>query len=538
MNGQLYPAYDSVFDSNSTKYKDLLNEVIDKQMNPEDQFEVAALIESMGWNDIRAAKEFGVKDTFELANYLWESIKQNVNYQSFSVVQKPTGTSNVFEMIRSFLRGLIFAFPMAVSVAAMLTMKFSLWSYQYLSLKNATSIAIGTVLSFVVVGGFTQAIARRGFFYIIQGYFNLARRTTFLLIRIGFGVCIGIGILLIALNLIFNLFSYDMIFLSIIFFIFLTAIWLSVTVMYILKKEIVFTGLIIFGIFLVYVFFVRFKIDIIVSQLISLLIVSVCSILLVLYFFLTAERKGEKGIAIKLPRFSITIYSIWPYFYYGFLYFSFLFMDRVNAWTKNEFYMPYHILFRGEYELGLDFALLTIIIPMGISEVILSKLMVEIETSQKSYLVTESENLYKKFLRIYKRMSIIILISSALSAIGVYKFILWYNQTSIKLNGENLLTNHTTMFVLFWGIISYVILAFCLMNAVILFSLSQPNMVVKAIIPAILTNLIIGFLLSRWISYEYAVIGLFIGTILLAILSTRSLIKVFKNLDYYLYAAS
>jgi predicted benzoate:H+ symporter BenE len=76
------------------------------------------------------------------------------------------------------------------------------------------------------------------------------------------------------------------------------------------------------------------------------------------------------------------------------------------------------------------------------------------------------------------------------------------------------------------------------MNAVILFSLSQPNMVVKAIIPAILSNLIIGFLLSRWISYEYAVIGLFIGTILLAILSTRSLIKVFKNLDYYLYAAS
>lgn len=520
------------------KFSQLVNEVMDKQLQPEDQFEIAALLESMGWNDIRAAKEFGVKDIFELAEFLWESISSNLNFQPFSLVQQPKGSSNTMEMVRSFLRGLIFAFPMAVSVAAMLTLKFSLWSYQYLSLKNATSIAIGTILSFVVVGGFTQAIARRGFFYIIQGYYNLARRTTFLFILIGFAVCIGISLILIVLNIIFNMFSYGMIFLIILFFFFLTAIWLSVTVMYILKKEIIFTGLIIFGIILVYVMFVRFHIDIVLSQLISLLIVSLSSILLVLYFFFMAERKGEKGIAIKLPRFSITLYSIWPYFFYGFLYFSFLFIDRVNAWTKNEDYMPYMILFRGQYELGLDFALLTIIIPMGISEVVLSKLMYDIETSQKNFFITESDKLYKKFLRTYKKMSILILGSSAVSSIAIYRFLIWYNQISIRINGENLLTNHVTLFVLFWGIISYIMLSFCLMNAVILFALSQAGMVVKALIPSILCNFIIGFLFSRWISYEYAVIGLLIGTIVLTILTTKCLIKVFKNLDYYLYAAS
>jgi hypothetical protein len=522
----------------SNKFSQLINEISDKQLQPEDQFEIAALLESMGWNDVRATKEFGVEDIFELADLLWDAIKSNITYQPFSKEKKPKRSFLIFEMVRSFLRGLIFAFPMAVSVAAMLTLKFSLWSYQYLSLKNATSIAIGTILSFIVVGGFTQAIARRGFFYITQGYFNLARRTTFLFIWIGFAVCIGISILLIALNIIFNMFSFDMILLIILFFFFLTSIWLSVTVMYILKKEIVFTGLIIFGIFLVYLLFVHFKVDIVISQLISLLIVSICSILLVLYFFLTAERKGEKGIAIKLPRFSITLYSIWPYFFYGFLYFSFLFIDRVNAWTKNEDYMPYIILFRGQYELGLDFALLTIIIPMGVSEVILSKLMLEIEASQKSFLVTESEKLYKQFLRTYKKMSLFIFISSTISSIVIYRLLLWYNQTSIRINGENLLNNHVTLFVLFWGIISYVILAYCLMNSVILFALSQANMVVKAIIPSILTNFIIGFLLSRWISYEYAVIGLFVGTVIFCILTTKSLIKVFKNLDYYLYAAS
>ncbi|NRD77984.1 hypothetical protein HPT25_11370 [Bacillus sp. BRMEA1] len=522
----------------STKFQVLLDEVREKQLQPEDQFEIAALLESMGWNDSRAEKEFGVKDLFELADHLWESIESNLNYQAFTKAQQPKGVLKRIEMIRSFLRGLIFAFPMGVSVAAMLTLKFSLWSYKYLSLKNATSIAIGTILSFVVVGGFTQAIARRGFFYIIQGYYNLARRTTFLFILIGFGVCIGISLILIALNVIFNMFSYDMILLIILFFFFLTAIWLSVTVMYILKKEIIFTGLIIFGIFLVYIMFDRFHIDIILSQLISLLIVSLCSILLVLYFFLKAERKGEKGIAIKLPRFSITLYTIWPYFFYGFLYFSFLFIDRVNAWTKNEDYMPYMILFRGQYELGLDFALLTIILPMGISEVILSKLMSDIELSQKNFLISESDKLYKKFVRSYKKLAGMIFASSVISSIVIYRFLLWYNQTSIRLNGENLLNNHVTLFVLLWGIISYIMLAFCLMNAVILFALSQANMVVKALMPSILCNFIIGFLLSRWISYEYAVIGLLAGTILLTVLTTQALMKVLKNLDFYLYAAS
>ncbi|MGV3464182.1 MAG: hypothetical protein ACO1OT_02680, partial [Heyndrickxia sp.] len=318
----------------------------------------------------------------------------------------------------------------------------------------------------------------------------------------------------------------------------LTSIWLSVTVMYILKKEIIFTGLIIFGIILVYFLFKILGMDIILSQLISLLVVSVSSILLVLYFFVKDEKSGEKGIAIKLPRFSITLYSVGPYFLYGFLYFTFLFIDRVNAWSKHESYMPYIILFRGPYELGLDFSLLTIIIPMGVIEVVVTKLMLDIEASQKGYMANDSKKLYNHFLRYYRKILLFIFISSVISAIAIFGIILWYNQISIRLDGENILNNHITLFVLLWGVVSYLILAFCLMNAVILFALSQPTKVLKAIIPALLTNMVVGFLLSRWIDYEYAVLGLLVGTILLFILSTKSVITVFKNLDYYLYAAS
>lgn len=516
----------------------LLKEVLDKHLHPQDSYEIAALLESMGWNDNRASKEFGVENIFELAEQMWDAIPLQISYTPFSKVEKPKKMFWVMEMTRHFLRGLIFAFPMAVSVAAMLNLKFSLWSYQYFSLEEATSIAIGTILSFIIVGGFTQAIARRGFFYMVQGYYHLARKSTFLFICIGFGVSIIFLFLIIVFNFIFNMYPMHIILLISVYFLFLTAIWLSVTVMYILRKEIIFTGLIIFGIFLVYILFVLVNMDIIISQIIALCVVSICSILLVLYFFKQSEKKNDNGISLKLPRFSIILYTVWPYFFYGFLYFTFLFVDRVNAWSTNEEFMPYDIWFRGNYEIGLDFALLTIIIPMGVSEVIVAKLMADIELSQQKFLITESNKLYKQFLKKYKRMFVFMLISAMISSYCIFKLILWYNQISIRINNENILESDITRFVLIWGVISYIILAFCLMNVVILFALSQANLVVEAMLIALVTNMLIGFLLSRWIEYEYAVFGFLVGTILLFMLTTKAVVKVFKNLDYYLYSMS
>lgn len=518
--------------------KPLVNEILERNKYPHDTYEIAALLESMGWSDNRAQKEYGVLDIFQLADYIWETIQLNVSYEPIQQKGKTIKEISKIEMIRSFLRGLIFAFPMAVSVIAMLTLKFSLWSYKYLALEQATAIAIGTIVSFIVVGGFTQAIARRGFFYIIQGYYNLAKKSTFQFIWIGFGLCVLISLIIIVLNIIFNMFSYQMIFLIVTFFFFLTSIWLSVTVMYILKKEIIFTGLIILGIIFVYVLFVLLDIDILISQLISLCFVSFFSMLLVLYFFIKEERKEDRDISVKLPKFSIVLYSVWPYFFYGFLYFTFLFTDRINAWSKNEEFMPYVIWFRGNYELGLDFALLTLIIPMGLSEVVVSKLMQEIEVSQKDYLAEDSDKLYRKFVSSYKRMFGLILIGSTISAYVIYRLTIWYNEISIRLNDENILASEITIFVLILGIISYVILSFCLMNAVILFALSQPQFVIKSIMPALMVNMFLGFMFSRWIDYEYAVLGLLLGSILMLVLSTRYLLKVLKNLDYYLYVAS
>lgn len=521
------------------RFDQLVEEVMNKNMTPEDRSEIAALLESMGWNDTRATEIFGVENIFELASEIWEQIRQKVVTTAFTQNANNGAVKITFELVKSFLRGLIFALPMAISVISMLTLKFSLWSYQKLSVELATCIAIGTILSFVVVGGYTQAIARRGFFYIYQGYYKMARKATFLFIRFGYWTCLIVGIAIYLFNLIFNIFPADMFMYIILFFFFLNSIWLSVTVMYILKRELTFTGLIVAGIALVYVLFRVFKMDIIVSQLIAISLVSIAGMALVIYYFRSAEKREEKGIAPKMTRLSITIYSIMPYFIYGFLYFSFLFIDRVNAWSANDQkFMPYFIWFRGEYELGLDFALLALMIPLGVCEVLVNKMMMNIEASYKRYWAFETDKMNALFEKAYYRMIAIITVSSIFSAVLIYFIILWSDKAYVQSVGNHLIVSDETEFVFIVAMASYVILAVALLNAVILFSLSQPSLVNRAILPALGVNFVVGFLLSRWIDYSFAVFGLMAGAVVFVVLSFKAMRSVFRKLDYYLYAIS
>lgn len=516
----------------------LLRDIQKHRVQPEDRYEIAALLESMGWTDDRAAGTFGVDNVFELASHLWDMSRSNIIMTPFSKAEKISVWKALVLLVSNFLRGAIFALPMAVSIFSMTTLRFSLWSYENLTTEIATSIAIGTILSFVTVGGFTQAIARRGFFYIIQGYYGMARKVTFYFIKLGSIACLIISVLIFVLNTFINLFPPDMILLMILYYFFLNTIWLSVTVMYILKKELVFTFLIVVGIAIVYFLFVVLNINIIVSQIISLMLVSWMAIGLAVYFFKKAEQLEDKGFQPKLPKMSVTIFNTLPYFIYGILYFTFLFVDRIIAWTVDNAFLPYFIWFRGDYELGLDFSLLVLIIPMGIIEVLLSRLMNNIQLSQQQYLGQDIQKMNSKYIFDYfYRVGLIFVVALA-SAVTVYYFL------SIGLNifnpqmGAVIYENKITHFVFIVSLIAYTFLAVALMNAVTLFSLSQPHKVIKAIIPALLLNLILGFVLSRWFGYEYAVIGLLIGSMVFVILSSWQVYSVLRKLDYYMYAAS
>jgi hypothetical protein len=526
------------------QFEELVDFITQRRQQPEDRYEIAAMLESMGWNDERANIAFGVEDVFALAEELWEVIRQRVIYTPFSLPERLGGIKLILEIIRSFFRGLIFALPMALSVFSMLTLRFSLWSYERLSTELATCISIGTILSFLTVGGFTQAIARRGFFYLFQNYYNMARRITFFFIRYGFAACAVISILLYFINLTFNLYPQQMFLIIVVYYFFLTSIWLSVTVMYMLRKELTFTGMIAFGIGIVYLLFKIFNMPIIQSQLIAVSIVSIIGMGFAYYFFKSAEKREERGIAPQMTRLSIMLYAVMPYFVYGLLYFAFLYTDRViswsadHAWDNNQQYMPYFIWFRGPYELGLDFALLVLMIPLGMSEVIVNKMMRDLEVTKKSFLGYDFAKLNQLFRSSYVKMLLAITGATICSGILVYIAVVYFNDKYLIYAGKRLIPNDTTWFVFEISLVSYGILAIGLLNAVIMFSLSQPGFVNRALAPSFALNVLIGFLLTRWVDYSWGVIGLLAGSVLFTVLTTQSMLRLLKKLDYYLYAAS
>jgi hypothetical protein len=528
----------------SAQFEELVETIIERRQQPEDRYEIAAMLESMGWNDERANMVFGVEDVFALAEELWETIRQRVVYTPFSLPEKLSGLKLLLDMVQSFLRGLIFTLPMALSVLSMLTLRFSLWSYEKLSIEFATCIAIGTILSFLTAGGFMQAIARRGFFYLFQNYYNMAKRITFFFIRYGFVACGMISVLLYMINLVFNLYPQQMFLIIVLYYFFLNSIWLSVTVMYMLRKEFTFAGLIIFGIVLVYVMFRLLDLPIVLSQLIAVSIVSIAGMVLALYFFKKSEEREERGIAPKMTRLSIMVYAIMPYFIYGLLYFAFLYTDRVmswstdHAWDDNQQYMPYFIWFRGPYELGLDFALLVLMIPLAVSEVIVNKMMRDLEITQKSYLGFDFAKMNRLYRAKYVKMLVTISAASVISGILVFLAVVYSNEKYMAYAGKFLIPNDTTWFVFEVSLVSYAILAIGLLNAVILFSLSQPGFVNRALAPAFAVNAFVGFLLTRWVDYSWGVVGLLAGSVLFTVLSTKHMLRILGRLDYYLYAAS
>lgn len=525
--------------NNSTsEFEQLVDIIIEKNRNPEDHYEVVALLESIGWNDTRASARFGTEDLFDLGRMVYTAIIGRGSVGGIASHQKVGLIKMTFVLIKSFIRGTIFALPMVISVVSMLSLKISLWSYQYLSTELATSIAIATILSFITVGGFTQAIARRGYFYISQNYYNMARKMTFKFIRLGYLAAILIMLGLFLFNLFFNFFPLYMMVIITLYYLMLCAIWLSVTVMYILQKEIFFTGLLSFGIGLVYVLFYILKLEVILAQIIALLVVSALGLIYVVYYFRKVELQMEKGLAVKLPRMSITVYSIMPYFVYGLVYFAFLYIDRLMAWSTNDQFMPFLIWFRGEYELGLDFGLLALLIPMGINEVIVNQFALNLEYSEKSIMGSDAEQFNRFYLNLYRKNFLLAIVVSIISAIFIFFLVRWLNEAMVGWGFVRLINSGKTWFVFYCSLVAYSFVSVGLLNSVTLFSLSNPAPINHAVLLGFLTNALIGFLLSRWISYEFAVIGLVLGSIVFCIFSSVYAFRTLAQLDYHIYYAS
>ena len=589
--------------------------------HPINRYELAALIESMGITDGIARADYGEPDVLSLATRCEPIVR---NSQTIPIEDQdrlddpaPYGYENIFTsgmrklgLHRAYqwgmrfgevnLIGFFFAMPMVVSIIGLLVLGASLWAALINQPPVATAIGLGTVASFVVTGGYSQAIGRRGLFYRLQDEHALTRTVCYYFIGVGFEMVLAVGVVGFLILSLFGILPIYLALVAVTYYFFLSLLWLFLAVLYMLGQPLLFTPAIVIGIIVVYAL-QHYGLSLVVRQSLSMILAGVLSFLagyaafgqrpgrnaglvwsciaamgamilalvmtktghllpiygdmligisvaalLVFFFvlFLFAQRQAREEAEMhtaRLPRSSLLWYKVGPYFAYGLLYYLFLFVDRLIAWSapdRSAVYSGFLIRFRTGYEVGMDWGLILLFITVGLTESQINGFAQRIRNDEQRHIIYQSDQLSNLYKRFYFSRMILFIVVSIVAAI-----VLWFgvlaiaNHASANQPAVRAYLQPIPKYVFLVSTPGYAFLSWALFNNVFLFCLSRPERVLPGVAIALVVDIVVGYVLTRLGTHELASWGFTFGSLALAIYSTGSVIRVLDHLDYYYYSA-
>ncbi len=428
-------------------------------------------------------------------------------------------------MLQQYLRGVSFAFPLLVCVAAMAVFRFSLWGGD-VDANLAAAIGLGTVLSFVTTGGVMQILAHRSLFYSGVKQHRMAERCSLRWIGWGVVALLGSGVLLVAASLYFRLLPGNLAYAAVGFHLSLGLFWLSAGLLYTFDKTWGIMAAVVAGIALVIGLHLFGRVDLPLAQIAGILLASGLS------FAIGAQHLRRRSAADRsIPRRQLLAYDLllgWPFLVYGTLYYGFLFSDRLLAWTASTFGAPLELQFRGSYETALDVALIAFILQVGWVYPAVSRFFQRLQEAQGQLLAADAPQLARRMREHYQ---------AALCWFAGWALTAGVLACAIATWGgfiEDPLVRQTSLV----AIAGYTFVVIGLFNANLLFRLSRPAETLPPMIAAFVVNVTVGYALSRVVSYEWAVVGFVAGSLCLAALSTRRVRHHLADLDYHYYAAA
>lgn len=515
-------------------WRELYENIIVKRGKPLNHWEITALLEIYGLRDIDALEIYGFENLFELAKMLVVFI-DDYKYEviTFELEAPPSKAKRI---VVNYFKGMAFALPMLIQVFFTLVIGYGLWSSLELDVRTATAIAMGTFAALVVTGGPAQAIGRKGLFYIKMEEYNLAYKISLKLVKIFFVQVLIAGIIMVLFNLFFDYIPYDMISYMMVYYFLLAFLFTTFSIFYMLEQYGVIALYVLLGVVLVYVFnTLLFHFGIILSQVLSLIVTNIVVFLDAFRRVRKLKAKSREKEGDSEPRLSLLFYSLNPYMMYGTFYFLFLVTDRLLAWSATP-YQPYFIWFNVRDEIGLDWALIVLILLIGMSEVIIYEFMYRVNDDIIAHRYDDTDKFNRAYRLFFIKYTIIFIIVSIFVIILVYMSIyLLYKYTHWDFLDVFLIA--PTPWIFLCAAVSYAFLSSALTNILFFFSYSRYKAVLKGIFVGLIVNIFIGLVLSRLLGYEYAVIGLLVGSIVFWGYVTHFGNHFFKNLDYYYYSA-
>ncbi len=514
----------------------LLRQIIEANGDLQDPLDMAATIESLGYSDRRAEEVFGQPTVFDLARDLWDDFLAAIRSDPIPPRFEMRWHQMVGVIAADFAHGLVFALPMAASVAAMIILHIGMTSYQYFSVAQATALALATFLSFVVTGGYSQAMAT--VYYLLLGLqeAGLVERTLYQIMRWGLASAVAVAVAIVVGDAVFPMFPISLTLFMVVYLVMQSALWLSYATLYVLRREYLLTLLTVMAVLIAWLVW-RLGLGVIFAQAAAMAAATAGALFAWSVIFRRQSRRWEQIGRIVKTRTSQLAYASGAYFAYGILYFVFIFADRLVAWTTSTAFLPYSIWFRGQYELGMDWALASLILPLGATEAFVGYLIRWLMAAQHRVLEREVGDLARALRTVYLRSVAAFLVVALLATLGVRVGLSFAGGLPL-LHGAVPLAG-VEPFVFAWSSFAYVFLALALFNVLLMFSLAYPQAALRSMLVAVAVDVTVGVLATRIFgAYQYAVFGLMAGVVCLIALTTRDILRLLPRIDFMLYRMS
>jgi Putative exopolysaccharide Exporter (EPS-E) len=518
---------------------ELAQQVIDLIGVPKDEWEIAAQLEVMGLRDSDARAEHGARDLFDLARRIQGWVLEGRVRAETEPEDIEPRVSPFVRFLKNYITGLTFSLPMALQAVTMVTWGYGVWGAIAMDLRTGSAIALGFIASYVVTGGFMQSIVRRGLFYVYQQEEWLARWTALRSWSISLRIVLALLVPALAANALFSILPWSMVLTAAGYYIALSILWLNWALIYLVRKTWLFLLTTAIALGMVLISAKVFGAAPILANAIGLVIADALSFILALHHLNALARRSTKPGAVNPPRLTVLVYSTSRFFLYGLLYNTFLFADRVIAWTSatgREDFPPYGFWLNVRYELGMDLALIVVMLLSGIVEHATQRFSDTLVPTEKKVRSVDAGRFTELARQDHRRRGWILAGAAVFAVLAAVAVSLALRQAPSLPVYEALLAPKT-MRVFALATVAYVIFMFALQNVLKLLTLSRVELVVRAVAIALAVNIAVGFICSRAIDYSFAVLGLLAGAIALTVLTARAMRDVLSRLDYHYYAA-
>ncbi len=501
---------------------------------PIDRWGVAATLESQGVRDVDAHL-YGKRDVFELADEV-HALALARGVCPTEAAPAPPWRPRARRFAGSYLRGAFFFVPLAIQLASLLVLGYSQWASLSFTVAQASVIALVIGLSFVATAGTVQALGYLGPYFSAPGKHMVTERVTYVLLALGLLVAVAVGGVVALLNVFTDAVAWPRFGTGVVYYVLMSALWLSTAVLYMLRRYWGMVAGTVAGIAVVGLVHDLAGAGIYVAHWLG---ISATVALNLAWAGLVLRRRARatRGLLrqARVPRRSVLVRMVGPYFVYGTLYFSFLFADRAVGWSAGSDPLP--IWFRTPYELGLDWALVSVVLGMAFLEYLVTAFAVMSDAEQERWSALRIGAHNRSHVGYYLRhLGVVVLLLGGGAVAG------WWGLPALAELGpfhelRAVLADPVTRSVFGWGVAGYALLTCALTNATFLLGLSRPWPVIRALVPALIADLVVGIALSRSGEYWHSVVGLTVGAGLFFVLTARAAVLALREADYAAYSS-